>query len=47
MPPWFIDKNIGVQRFKNDPSPSDEEIAAIAARVDNGATPLFGTSQDQ
>ncbi len=37
MPPWFIDKNIGIQRFKDDPSLSDEEIAAIAAWVDNGA----------
>ena len=37
MPPWFIDKNIGVQRFKDDPSLSDEEIAAIATWVDNGA----------
>ena len=37
MPPWFIDKNIGVQRFKDDPSLSDEEVAAIAAWVDNGA----------
>ncbi len=37
MPPWFIDKNIGIQRFKDDPSLSDEEIATIAAWVDNGA----------
>ena len=37
MPPWFIDKNIGIQRYKNDPSLSDGEIAAIAAWVDAGA----------
>ena len=37
MPPWFIDKNIGIQRYKDDPSLSDEEIATIAAWVDNGA----------
>ena len=37
MPPWFIDKNIGIQRFKDDPSLSDEEIATIAAWVDGGA----------
>ena len=37
MPPWFIDRNIGIQRFKDDPSLSDEEIATIAAWVDNGA----------
>ena len=37
MPPWFIDKNIGIQRYKNDPSLSDAEIATIAAWVDAGA----------
>ena len=37
MPPWFIEKDIGIQRFKDDPSLSDEEIAAIARWVDNGA----------
>ena len=37
MPPWFIDKNIGIQRYKDDPSLTDMEIATIAAWVDNGA----------
>ena len=37
MPPWFIEKNIGIQRFIDDPSLSDEEIATIAAWVDSGA----------
>ncbi|MGI9643600.1 MAG: hypothetical protein ACR2N9_12600 [Acidimicrobiia bacterium] len=37
MPPWFIDKNIGIQRYKDDPSLSDHEIATIAAWVDSGA----------
>jgi hypothetical protein len=37
MPPWFIEKNIGVQHFKDDPSLSDEEIATVAAWADNGA----------
>ena len=37
MPPWFIDKNIGVQEFKNDPSLSDGEIALIGQWVDAGA----------
>ena len=37
MPPWYIEKNIGIQRFKDDPSLSDEEIAMIAAWADNGA----------
>ena len=37
MPPWFIEKNVGIQRFKNDISLSDEEIGLIGAWVDNGA----------
>ena len=37
MPPWFIDKNIGIQHFKDDPSLSDAEIERIAAWVDAGA----------
>ena len=37
MPPWFIEKDIGIQRFKDDPSLSDEEIRLIAAWADNGA----------
>ena len=34
MPPWFIEKNVGVQEFKEDPSLSDKEIALIARWVD-------------
>ena len=37
MPPWFIEKDIGIQRFKDDISLSDEDIATIAAWVDGGA----------
>ena len=37
MPPWFIERNIGIQRFKDDPSLSDEEIAKIAKWVDSGS----------
>jgi hypothetical protein len=37
MPPWFIEKNVGIQRFKDDPSLSDDEVALIGAWVDNGA----------
>jgi len=37
MPPWFIEKNIGIQQFKDDPSLSDAEIATIAQWVDGGA----------
>jgi len=37
MPPWFLDKTIGIQKYKNDPSLSDAEIATIARWVDAGA----------
>jgi mono/diheme cytochrome c family protein len=37
MPPWFVEKNIGIQKFKNDPSLNDEEVATIAKWVDSGA----------
>src|ERR1051326_6898237 len=26
MPPWYVDKNVGVRHFKNDVSLSDQEI---------------------
>jgi hypothetical protein len=37
MPPFFVEKNIGIQKFKKDPSLSDEQIATIAKWVDSGA----------
>jgi hypothetical protein len=37
MPPWFIERNIGIQRFNDDISLSEEEIATIARWVDSGA----------
>jgi hypothetical protein len=37
MPPWFVEKDIGIQKFKNDPSLSDEEIAKISKWVNAGA----------
>jgi len=37
MPPFHIDKSIGITKFKNDPSLSDEEIQTIAKWVDGGA----------
>src|SRR5215470_15372285 len=37
MPPWYIEKDIGIQHYKNDNSLSDDEIARIGAWVDNGA----------
>src|SRR5262245_18164070 len=27
MPPWFVEKDIGIQKFKGDPSLNDDEIA--------------------
>jgi mono/diheme cytochrome c family protein len=37
MPPWHIDRNIGITKFKNDPSLTDQEIGTIAKWVDAGA----------
>src|SRR5450631_3303443 len=37
MPPWHIDRNVGITKFKDDPSLTDAEIATIAAWVDQGA----------
>src|SRR5215470_20083475 len=33
MPPWHIDKTIGIQKFKNDRSLNDEQIETILAWV--------------
>ena len=37
MPPWYIEKNVGIQAYKGDISLSADEIAAIARWADNGA----------
>ena len=37
MPPWDIDRTVGVQKFKNDRSLSDKEIDTIVKWVDAGA----------
>jgi hypothetical protein len=37
MPPWFIDKTVGIQDYKDDFSLSAKEIATIAEWVDKGA----------
>jgi hypothetical protein len=37
MPPWYMEKDIGIQNYKNDPSLSDEEIAAISHWARSGA----------
>jgi hypothetical protein len=37
MPPFYLDKNVGITHIKNDISLSDAEIATIAKWVDAGA----------
>jgi mono/diheme cytochrome c family protein len=37
MPPWHIDRSVGVRKFKNDMSLSDDQIDTIVKWVDNGA----------
>ena len=37
MPPWHMDKTVGIQQFQNDFSLSNEQIATISRWVDAGA----------
>ena len=37
MPPWHIDRSVGVQKFKNDMSLTDEQVDTIVRWVDGGA----------
>lgn len=37
MPPWHINRDVGIQSFKNDMSLSDAQIETIAHWVDEGA----------
>src|SRR5262245_44449599 len=37
MPPWQIDRSVGIQKFKNDRSLTDAQIATITRWVDAGA----------
>src|SRR5262245_43785601 len=37
MPPWYIDRTVGIRKFDNDPSLSDEEVATITKWADGGA----------
>jgi len=37
MPPWQIDRNVGIQKFKNDRSLTDEQLATIVRWADAGA----------
>src|SRR5262245_7047064 len=37
MPPWHIDRSVGIQKFKNDMSLPDEQVETIVRWVDQGA----------
>jgi hypothetical protein len=37
MPPWYIDRHVGITRFKGDPSLTDVEIATLISWADSGA----------
>src|SRR5262245_34248669 len=37
MPPWHVDKTVGIQKFINDRSLSDDQIDTIVRWVDAGA----------
>lgn len=37
MPPWYVDKTVGIQKFANDRSLSDQQIDLIARWIDSGA----------
>src|SRR5215470_3362502 len=37
MPPWHIDRSVGVQKFKNDMSLTDDQVDTIVRWVDDGA----------
>jgi hypothetical protein len=44
MPPWHIDRGVGVQKFKNDMSLTDEQVDTIVRWVDGGS--LQGDPKD-
>jgi hypothetical protein len=37
MPPWYIDRTVGIKKFSNDPSLTDEEVSVISRWADGGA----------
>jgi hypothetical protein len=37
MPPWHLDKTVGIQQFQNDMSLTDEQVSIISRWVDAGA----------
>ena len=44
MPPWHIDRTVGIQEFQNDRGLNDEQIETIVRWVDQGAQ--FGDKRD-
>ena len=44
MPPWHLDKTVGIRKYKNDISLTDGEIATITKWIDSGA--LQGNAAD-
>jgi mono/diheme cytochrome c family protein len=56
MPPWFVDRTIGIQDFQHNPSLTDEQIETVVRWVDAGApagdlnslsTPEIASYQDR
>jgi hypothetical protein len=39
MPPWHLDKSVGIQHFQNDLSLTDNQISTITRWVDQGSPP--------
>ncbi len=37
MPPWHLDKTVGIRQYKNDRSLKDDEIATVVRWVESGA----------
>jgi hypothetical protein len=37
MPPWHLDKTVGIRKYKNDRSLTDAEIATVVKWVDSGS----------
>ena len=37
MPPWHLDKTVGIRRYKNDRSLTDAEISTVVRWVEGGA----------
>jgi len=44
MPPWHIDRTVGIQKFKNDMSLTDQQIDTIVRWIDGGS--LKGDPKD-